>query len=73
MIIKSTPNEINAVIVLDVNDNDFSIEYTYDDTSITYDTLMPMEEISPKIEDLRKQGLKGFVVNKKLSSFKIPY
>ena len=55
-VIKSTPNEINAVIVLKIGKENFELEYTYDNESIVYDELIEMNEVQSKIDELRSIG-----------------
>lgn len=73
VIFKSEPNEINAIIKMIVDEESFTLEYTYDNENIYYDELITMSEVKNKVEELRKQGLKGFVVNTNISNTKIPY
>lgn len=73
VIFKSEPNEINAIIKMIVDEESFTLEYTYDNENISYDELITMSEVKNKVEELRKQGLKGFVVNTNISNTKIPY
>ena len=65
MIFKSEVNEVNAVLVLEVNENDkkFELEYTYDSSEIVYDKIITSDEVKAKIEQLRSVGFKGDVKN----------
>ena len=63
MIFKSEVNEVNAVLVLEVNESakKFELEYTYDSSEIVYDKIITSDEVKAKIEQLRNIGFKGDV------------
>lgn len=58
MIIKSLPNEIGAVLLLTIEEENFTLDYMYDSQTIKYDKIMSMKEIGSKINELRNNGIK---------------
>lgn len=58
MIIKSLPNEIGAVLLLTIEEENFTLDYMYDSQAIKYDKIMSMKEIGSKINELRNNGIK---------------
>lgn len=61
MIIKSLPNEIGAVLLLTIEEENFTLDYMYDSQTIKYDKIMSVKEIGSKINELRSNGIKDMI------------